>query len=80
MPTLTVKNIPDDLYAQLKRRAKMNRRSLNSEIIVCIERTIRSNRIDPDTILATARKLRERSSEYIITNDEFNQAKTTGRP
>ncbi|MEA3441264.1 MAG: Arc family DNA-binding protein, partial [Chloroflexota bacterium] len=40
MPTLTVKNIPDDLYAQLKRYAAMNRRSLNSEIIVCIERVI----------------------------------------
>ena len=78
--TLTVKNIPDDLYAQLKQRAEMNRRSINSEIIICIERTIRSSRIDPETVLVRARKLREKSSEYIVTEDEFNRAKTTGRP
>ncbi len=34
MPNLTVKNIPEDLYTHLKRYAKMNRRSLNSEIIM----------------------------------------------
>ena len=80
MPTLTVKNIPDDLYARLKRRAEMNRRSINSEIIMCIERTVRSTRIDPETVLVRARKLREKSGDYIITEDAFNQAKTTGRP
>ena len=80
MPTLTVKNIPDALYILLKRQAEMNRRSINSEIIMCIERTIRSSRIDPEAHLARARVLREKSGEYLITEDEFNQAKTTGRP
>src|SRR3990172_670013 len=80
MPTLTVKNIPDDLYARLKQRAEMNRRSINSEIIMCIERTVRSTRIDPEAALVRARKLREKSSEYMITEDEFNQAKTIWRP
>lgn len=80
MATLTVKNIPDDLYSLLKQRAEMNRRSINSEIIMCIENTIRSSRINPETVLLRARKLREKSSEYRITEEEFNQAKTTGRP
>ena len=30
MPDLMVKNIPDDLYAQLERYAAMHRRSINS--------------------------------------------------
>jgi plasmid stability protein len=79
MTTLTVKNIPDDLYAQLKQRAEMNHRSINSEIIVCIEKAVRSSKIDPNTFLVRARQLREKSSDYKITEDEFNQAKTTGR-
>lgn len=35
--TLTLKNIPDDVYARLKTLSKSNRRSLNSEAIVCFE-------------------------------------------
>ena len=40
MPALTVKNIPDDLYSQLKKAAQAHRRSLNSEILYCVEKTI----------------------------------------
>jgi len=80
MATLTVKNIPDDLYAQLKRYAEIDRRSINSEIIVCIERAIRSSRISPEASLAKAQKLREKTSSYPITDSEFNQAKLMGRP
>ena len=80
MPTLTLKNIPDDLYAQLKERARINRRSINSEIIVCIEKTVRSNRLSPETVLTKARNLREATNQYTITDDEFDQAKTAGRP
>lgn len=35
--TLTVKKIPDEVYERLKHSAKMNRRSMNSEAIVCLE-------------------------------------------
>lgn len=80
MATLTVKNIPDDLYAQLKRHAAMNRRSLNSEIIVCIERAVRSSRFLPEETLVRARALREKTAAYSITDDEFNEAKAMGRP
>ena len=80
MTTLTVKNIPDDLYAQLKQQAEINRRSINSEIIICIEKAVRSSRIEPEALLVRARKLREKSSSYTITDHEFTRAKTTGRP
>ena len=80
MPTLTIKNIPEDLYAQLKRYAEINRRSLNSEVILCIERAIRSYRIQPEVYLARARRLREKTARYPITDDEFSAAKVAGRP
>jgi len=79
MPTLTVKNIPGDLYAQLKQSAEINHRSLNSEIIVCIERSVRSSKVSPEAVLARARKLRARTISTPITDDEFSQAKTAGR-
>jgi plasmid stability protein len=40
MPTLTLKNIPDGLHARLKASAERNRRSLNSEILVRLEKDI----------------------------------------
>jgi len=33
MATVTVENIPDELYERLKASARANRRSINSEII-----------------------------------------------
>jgi len=33
MATLTIKNIPDEVYAQLKQRAARRRRSVNSEVM-----------------------------------------------
>ena len=33
MPTLTIRNVPDDLHEALKERARKNRRSVNQEVI-----------------------------------------------
>jgi plasmid stability protein len=38
MPTnLTLKGVPDEVYKRLKTSATVNHRSLNSEIIACLE-------------------------------------------
>ncbi len=79
MPTITVKNIPAEIYEKLKKSAETSHRSINSEIIACIERAVRSQQIDPDLLLANARKLRSKTTSHPITDGEFNQAKTTGR-
>jgi hypothetical protein len=79
MPTITVKNVPTDLYERLKQSAEANRRSINSEVIVCIERAVRSRTIDPEAILTRARKLREKTDGYLITDAEFTAAKVAGR-
>ncbi len=80
MPTLTIKNIPNELYAKLKRRAEINRRSLNSEVIVCLEYAIRSHKIAPEAYVERARQLREKTAHYLITDEAFNAAKREGRP
>ena len=80
MATVTVKNIPDELYARLKSVAVMNRRSINSEIIMCIDRAVVSRPIDPAKLIEKARQLRKLSANVPIGDEEFNQAKATGRP
>lgn len=59
MPTtLTLKNIPDEVYERLKAAAEVHRRSLNSEAIVCLESVLLPGRMSPDERLERARSLR----------------------
>jgi plasmid stability protein len=37
MATLTLKDVPDKLHSALKKRADRHRRSLNQEILYCLE-------------------------------------------
>ena len=79
MATVTVKNIPDELYKRLKAVAETNRRSINSEIIVCIENSVMSRRINPEEMIEYARRLRQLTADHRICDEEFNQAKAEGR-
>lgn len=79
MATVTVKNIPDELYDRLKTAAEIHRRSINSEIIVCIENAVMSRRINPDEVLENARRLRQLTAGHLISDEEFSQAKAEGR-
>ena len=58
MATLTVKNISDVLVKRLKRQAEHHHRSLNREVIACLERAIAAAPIDVDTELARIRAVR----------------------
>jgi plasmid stability protein len=80
MPSLTIKNIPEELYAQLKHHAEIKRRSLNSEVIRCIERAIRSRKVSPEVYVTRARRLRAKTVQHRISDEEFSAAKRAGRP
>ena len=81
MRAITVKNIPDNLYQRLKQSATENRRSINSEILVCIERMVQSRKSeDIQDILARARKLRQKTRGHVLTDRKFSEMKTAGRP
>lgn len=80
MATITIKEIPDDVYAALKERAKRNRRSINSEVIYVIEQAVRSRPIDVEATIAEARELRQYTANHPISDDEFTEMKNSGRP
>lgn len=79
MPTLTIKGLPDPLYRRLKQQAEAHRRSLNGEIIVCLERAVGATRFEPRTWLAQARALRERLRVRPLTDRELRTARGAGR-
>jgi plasmid stability protein len=59
MPTtLTLKNVPDEVYERLKSAAALNRRSLNREAIVVLETALAPGQVSAPERLARARALR----------------------
>ncbi len=56
--TLTLKDIPEDLYEALKASAEIHCRSLNHEALVCLESVLLLRRIGACECLARARALR----------------------
>ena len=80
MPALTIKNIPDDLYERLKEAARTHRRSLNSEILYCVERVLVPYKVDASEHLAMARKIREKTAGYTLSDEVLDSAKNAGRP
>ena len=79
MPAITVKNIPDTLYIQLKKSAELHRRSINSELIVCLEKVLIPQKTSKDRLLASARSLRSRFVDFEVTDEDLHTAKNEGR-
>lgn len=81
MPTtLTLKNIPDVVYEQLKLAARANRRSMNSEAIVCLEAALLANTLAPAERLARARALRAALPKGKFRARDIDAMKREGRP
>lgn len=81
MPTtLTLKNIPDEVYARLKASAATHRRSLNSEAIVCLEAVLLPGRTEPAERLARARALRATLPKNKFKARDIDALKREGRP
>ncbi|MBX3695810.1 MAG: Arc family DNA-binding protein [Steroidobacteraceae bacterium] len=80
MPTtLTLKNIPDEVYERLKDSAESHRRSLNSEAIVCLETVLLPGRIAPAERLARARALRNALPKAKFRARDIDAMKREGR-
>ena len=80
MPTtLTLKNIPDEVYERLKEAADMHRRSLNSEAIVCLESVLLPGRVAPGERLARIRALRSRLRSAKFKAKDIDALKREGR-
>jgi plasmid stability protein len=80
MVTVTIKNIPEEIYEKIKLQAKANHRSVNSEIISIFEHAIQKRTpIDVEEILERARKVRELTAHYTVSEEELNRWKREGR-
>jgi antitoxin FitA len=44
MPSITIKNVPEDLLERLRERAKKHRRSLQAEVLTVLEEAERQRR------------------------------------
>ena len=78
MPTLTLKNIPDQLHARLKASAERHRRSLNSEILARLERDVERPPFDADEY---SRRLKAFTSRLPrLTHAKATTYKRRGRP
>ncbi|MGK5092180.1 Arc family DNA-binding protein [Deltaproteobacteria bacterium TL4] len=51
MPTITIKNIPEKIHQKLKQNASQNHRSLNNEIIACLESSVSTTAINSELLL-----------------------------
>jgi plasmid stability protein len=78
--TITVKNIPPELYERLKLSATLHHRSVNSEVIALIEAGIAAKKRKPEDFLASARAIRERTGRYGLKQEFVDRAKREGRP
>ncbi|MGK7312679.1 MAG: FitA-like ribbon-helix-helix domain-containing protein [Candidatus Longimicrobiales bacterium M2_2A_002] len=79
MANITLKNVPDELYERLKAVAARRRRSLNSEIIVRLERSLGAGPVDSDALLARTRAVRERLRVPYLTDAQLRAARDEGR-
>ena len=78
--TLTLKNIPDDVYDRLKASAQAHRRSMNSEAIVCLESVLMPTKLPPTERLARARALRSALPRGKFKARDLDAMKREGRP
>ena len=79
MASVTVKALPPSLHRALKSRAKLNRRSLNQEVIAVLEQSVvPSRKIGVKELIEDARKFRSKM-KFIATPEEIDRFKRAGR-
>jgi antitoxin FitA len=79
MVTITIKNIPEQIYERIKVRATANHRSINGEILSILEQAVSLPPIDVEATLERARKVRELTAHYTVTADEIEKWINEGR-
>ena len=58
MPILHVRNVPEELYDRLQRRAQEQRRSLSAEVITLLSQAVEQAGLSPENTLAAIRHRR----------------------
>jgi hypothetical protein len=80
MPAITLKNVPVDLYELIKKSASKNFRSINSEIIYHLNKTLGYKPINPEVLLKRIDELQKETKNTLVLSDELlSVAKNEGR-
>jgi plasmid stability protein len=79
VPSITVRNIPEDIYDRVREQANAHHRSINSEIIACLEQSVKPQQVSTDDILQEARRLRKKAKGS-LSSEEIDSAINQGRP
>ncbi len=61
------------------RVAATNRRRINSEVIICIEQSVRSRNVELEDLLKRARRLRLLTRDQALAPADLDDAKRAGR-
>lgn len=64
--SITLKNVPELVYARLKAMAEENRRSLNSQAIVCLEQALQQSVTDALGVATAPGKAEVPSTEALL--------------
>ncbi|MBN4055240.1 Arc family DNA-binding protein [bacterium AH-315-K03] len=80
MATITLKNIPDDLYEHLKVSAQVHHRSVNSEVINCLEVLLKPKKVSAKARLARIRNARPQIDPEMVSSEDIQRAINEGRP
>lgn len=78
--SITLKNIPEDIYKSLKQAADTHHRSINSEVIFCLEQVLLPSKIEQDQRLTRAREIRTGLKPKKFKPADINKAIEQGRP
>lgn len=78
VPSITLKNIPEPLLERLRAATDRSNRSLERQVIDCLERDMMPRRVDVEATLAHASRLQERGPELSLA--AFDKMKRQGRP
>ena len=77
--SITLKNIPEPIYQRIKLAAKRNHRSMNNEIIACLEQVLAPQAVDIESRLNEARRLREKFTGPTLKTEDIATAIDRGR-
>ncbi|MCA1795674.1 MAG: hypothetical protein LC660_17720 [Desulfobacteraceae bacterium] len=81
MPNITIREIPDVLYQDIKKMAEEERRSINNQIIYSLSQYMKNEK-STEQRLAEIRKLRQAINvkEFHPTQEQLKEMVEEGRP
>jgi plasmid stability protein len=77
--SITIRDIPDQVYQKIKEQAELNHRSINSEVVYYLTQLVKSQRIEAIDIINRA-ELLKKQSKRTLTIEEILDSIDEGRP